>query len=116
MVQRLTYKRRHCYNTKSNSVKIIKTPGGKLTFKYTDKKRQIPKCGDTGRKLIGIPAVAPKVMRTLKKRQRKVSRAYGGCLSAMSVRTRIVRAFLIEEKKIVKAVQRAQKTKDKAKK
>mmetsp|Transcript_22642 Transcript_22642/g.40055 ORF Transcript_22642/g.40055 Transcript_22642/m.40055 type:complete len:117 (-) Transcript_22642:213-563(-) len=116
MVQRLTYKRRHCYNTKSNGVKIIKTPGGKLTFQYTEKKRQAPKCGDCGRKLTGIPAVAPKVMRTLVKRQRKVSRAYGGSRCHDCVRQRIVRAFLIEEKKIVKAVQRAQKTKDNKKK
>eukprot|EP00339_Tiarina_fusa_P029255 CAMPEP_0117028440 /NCGR_PEP_ID=MMETSP0472-20121206/20675_1 /TAXON_ID=693140 ORGANISM="Tiarina fusus, Strain LIS" /NCGR_SAMPLE_ID=MMETSP0472 /ASSEMBLY_ACC=CAM_ASM_000603 /LENGTH=138 /DNA_ID=CAMNT_0004735921 /DNA_START=23 /DNA_END=443 /DNA_ORIENTATION=- len=34
MVQRVTYRRRHCYNTKSNKVKIIKTPGGKLTVQY----------------------------------------------------------------------------------
>mmetsp|Transcript_2718 Transcript_2718/g.3749 ORF Transcript_2718/g.3749 Transcript_2718/m.3749 type:complete len:116 (-) Transcript_2718:111-458(-) len=115
MVQRLTYKRRHCYNTKSNKVKIIKTPGGKLTFQYSEKQRKVPRCGDCKAPLFGIPAVAPKVMRTLVKRQRKVSRAYGGSRCHSCVRTRIVRAFLIEEKKIVKDVQREQKAKSKKK-
>nr|ACF24578.1 60S ribosomal protein L34 [Gymnochlora stellata] len=104
MVQRLTYKRRHCYNTKSNAVKIIKTPGGKLTFQYTEKKRRVPRCGDCGMKLIGIPAVSPQIIRTLKKRQRKVSRAYGGSRCHECVKARIVRAFLKEEKKLVKKV------------
>lgn len=27
MVQRLMYRRRHCYATKSNRVRIVKTPG-----------------------------------------------------------------------------------------
>ncbi len=30
MVQRLTYRRRHCYATKSNKVKKVKTPGARL--------------------------------------------------------------------------------------
>ena len=30
MVQRLTYRRRHCYATKSNKVKKVKTPGAQL--------------------------------------------------------------------------------------
>ena len=27
MVQRLTYRRRHCYATKSNKQRVVKTPG-----------------------------------------------------------------------------------------
>jgi len=27
MVQRLTYRRRHCYATKSNQTRVVKTPG-----------------------------------------------------------------------------------------
>jgi len=38
-----------------------------------------------------------------------VSRAYGGSRCAKCVRQRIVRAFLIEEQKIVKSVLRARK-------
>lgn len=34
MVQRLTYRRRLSYNTRSNRVKVVKTPGT-LIYKYT---------------------------------------------------------------------------------
>eukprot|EP00178_Gracilaria_changii_P000282 TRINITY_DN10338_c0_g1_i2.p1 TRINITY_DN10338_c0_g1~~TRINITY_DN10338_c0_g1_i2.p1 ORF type:complete len:113 (-),score=17.59 TRINITY_DN10338_c0_g1_i2:56-394(-) len=111
MVQRLTYARRHAYNTKSNQVKIIKTPGGKLTFQYLKKAGSTPRCGDCKRKLQGLPAVRPKELRRLKGRQRHVSRAYGGSRCSGCVRQRIVRAFLIEEQKIVKAVLRQRKVK-----
>lgn len=39
-----------------------------------------------------------------KKREKTVSRAYGGSRCAHCVKTRVVRAFLIEEQKIVKAM------------
>ena len=32
MVQRITYRRRLSYNTKSNKRKVVRTPGGKLVF------------------------------------------------------------------------------------
>merc|ERR1712003_133696 len=69
MVQRLTYRRRHSYATKSNKTRKVRTPGGKLTYHYVEKKAST------------------------------VHRAYGGVLSGKSVRQRIVRAFLIEEQK-----------------
>ena len=37
-----------------------------------------------------------------KKRERTVSRAYGGAVCAGCVKTRIMRAFLLEERKAVK--------------
>jgi large subunit ribosomal protein L34e len=44
----------------------------------------------------------------LSKRHKKVYRAYGGARCASCVKSRIVRAFLIEEEKIVAKVLRAQ--------
>jgi len=41
-------------------------------------------------------------LKLVSKRQRRVSRAYGGHLSSQAVKDRIIRAFLIEEVKIVK--------------
>lgn len=38
----------------------------------------------------------------MSKNKKSVTRAYGGVLSAGAVRERIVRAFLVEEQKIVK--------------
>eukprot|EP01063_Lacrimia_lanifica_P003373 TRINITY_DN1179_c0_g1_i1.p2 TRINITY_DN1179_c0_g1~~TRINITY_DN1179_c0_g1_i1.p2 ORF type:complete len:137 (+),score=47.53 TRINITY_DN1179_c0_g1_i1:150-560(+) len=43
------------------------------------------------------------------KRHKTVSRAYGGLLMGGHLRDRIVRAFLIEEQKIVKAVMKKRK-------
>jgi len=42
-----------------------------------------------------------------------VNRPYGGVLSGQAVRERIIRAFLVEEQKIVKKVLKIQKTKEK---
>jgi large subunit ribosomal protein L34e len=104
MVQRLTYRRRHAYNTTSNRIRKVKTPGGVLSLQYLTKKTNIAKCGDCGHELQGIPSIRPKALRTLKQRERHITRAYGGSRCASCVRSRIVRAFLIEEQKIVKAV------------
>eukprot|EP00933_Yihiella_yeosuensis_P055232 TRINITY_DN53952_c0_g1_i1.p3 TRINITY_DN53952_c0_g1~~TRINITY_DN53952_c0_g1_i1.p3 ORF type:complete len:128 (+),score=23.40 TRINITY_DN53952_c0_g1_i1:21-404(+) len=106
MVQRVTYRRRKSYNTKSNRVRKVLTPGGNLTIQYTKKKASVPKCADTGKALSGIPALRPFQYKSLCKRKRSVSRAYGGMLCASAVRQRIVRAFLLEEQKIVKQVTR----------
>ena len=45
--------------------------------------------------------------------KKTVHRAYGGVLSGGAVRDRIVRAFLVEEQKIVKKVLKLQAAKDK---
>merc|ERR1712147_577719 len=99
MVQRITYRRRLAWNTTSNQRKIVKTPGGKLAFLYT------------GKKLQGVKALRPADMAPGRsaRRSRTVSRAYGGCVSAESLKRRITRAFLIEEQKIVAKVLKAQR-------
>ncbi|KAJ3357733.1 hypothetical protein AMAG_02154 [Allomyces macrogynus ATCC 38327] len=114
MVQRLTYRRRLSYNTKSNKVRVVKTPGGKLVYQYALKKAASPKCGDCGVALAGIPALRPRKYATLSKRQKTVSRTYGGSRCGHCVRERILRAFLVEEQKIVKKVLKAAQTQAKA--
>eukprot|EP01006_Ploeotia_vitrea_P053165 TRINITY_DN67760_c7_g1_i1.p3 TRINITY_DN67760_c7_g1~~TRINITY_DN67760_c7_g1_i1.p3 ORF type:complete len:132 (-),score=74.71 TRINITY_DN67760_c7_g1_i1:619-1014(-) len=116
MVQRLTYSRRHSYNTKSNAIREVKTPGGKLVAQYVSKRANGPKCGGCGKRLQGIAALRPKQYRAVTKRQRTVSRAYGGSECASCVRERIVRAFLVEEQRIVKQVLKAREQSNKAKK
>eukprot|EP00478_Filoreta_tenera_P003904 GABV01004177.1.p2 GENE.GABV01004177.1~~GABV01004177.1.p2 ORF type:complete len:144 (+),score=51.57 GABV01004177.1:8-439(+) len=117
MVQRITYTRRHPWRTKSNRATAVKTPGGRLVAHYLPKKPNNPKCGDKGCQiqLNGIPALRPKEYRNVPQRQRTVSRAYGGNLCGQCVRQRIVRAFLIEEQKIVKSVLRHRELEQKAK-
>jgi len=109
MVQRVTYRRRHSFRTTGNRVRKVKTPGGKLVVQYITKKSNIPSCGDCGEPLRGLPATRPHKLKLLKGRERKVARAYGGSRCGQCVRQRIIRAFLIEEQKIVKSVLRARK-------
>ncbi|CAN1357254.1 60S ribosomal protein L34 [Linum perenne] len=105
MVQRLTYRRRHSYATKSNQHRIVKTPGGKLVYQTTKKRASGPKCPVTGKRIQGRSR--------LPRNRRTVNRAYGGVLSGGAVRERIIRAFLVEEQKIVKKVLKIQKSKEK---
>ncbi|AQK50757.1 60S ribosomal protein L34-3 [Zea mays] len=56
MVQRLTYRKRHSYATKSNQTRVVKTPGGKLVYQYTKKRASGPKCPVTGKKIQGVCA------------------------------------------------------------
>ncbi|EXB44681.1 60S ribosomal protein L34 [Morus notabilis] len=115
MVQRLTYRKRHSYATKSNQHRIVKTPGGKLVYQTTKKRASGPKCPVTGKRIHGIPHLRPTEYKRsrLSRNRRTVNRAYGGVLSGGAVRERIIRAFLVEEQKIVKKVLKIQKAKEK---
>lgn len=77
-------------------------------MQYRVKKASYPKCPITGQRLAGIKALRPTEYsnKRMSKRQKTVNRVYGGCLSHGVVRERIVRAFLLEEQKIVKKVRR----------
>ncbi|KLJ08889.1 large subunit ribosomal protein L34e [Blastomyces silverae] len=101
---RLQYRRRNPYNTRSNKVRIIKTPGGHLRYLHIKKKGTAPKCGDCGIKLPGVPALRPREYSQISRPKKSVSRVYGGSRCGGCVKDRIVRAFLIEEQKIVKKV------------
>jgi len=110
---RLTYRRRHSYNTATNKVKKVRTPGGRLVFHYLTKKPGAPKCGDCKKPLAGVISLRPRRLSSVSKRYKTVTRAYGGSRCHCCVKQRIIRAFLIEEQKIVKRVLKAQKTKKK---
>ncbi|CAM6031998.1 unnamed protein product, partial [Sphagnum compactum] len=109
MSQRLTYRRRLGYKTRSNKVKVIKTPGGSLRYLHIKKKGTAPKCGDCGHALQGIPALRPREYSKISKTKKTVCRAYGGSRCAGCVKNRILRAFLIEEHKIVKKVMKSKR-------
>lgn len=50
----MTDKFSHRYNSRSNKVRIVKTPGGELRYLHIKKKGTAPKCGDCGIKLPGV--------------------------------------------------------------
>ncbi len=54
--------------------------------------------------LLQIPRLRPTEYSRIHHNERSVTRAYGGVLSAGAVRERIMRAFIIEEQRIVKKV------------
>eukprot|EP00049_Salpingoeca_infusionum_P024597 m.16341 g.16341 ORF g.16341 m.16341 type:complete len:130 (+) comp7055_c0_seq1:394-783(+) len=112
MVQRLTFRRRLSYNTKSNRRTVVKTPGGKLAYQYTGKIPTVPKCGDCGIKLNGIKPARPAEYARMSKTKKTVSRTYGGSKCHVCVRSRILRAFLVEEQKMVKKVLQAKAKQD----
>ncbi|CAE7463203.1 RPL34 [Symbiodinium sp. KB8] len=92
------------YNTKSNKqlgaqLRVVKTPGGRAVY------QAVKKLDLGGKALIGLPRLRPiEWYSRLKKREKRVNRAYGGSRCAHCVRERVVRAFLIEEQKCVKQV------------
>lgn len=77
-----------------------------------------PKCGDCGIALPGIACLRPREYANVSKPNKTVQRAYGGNVCSGCVKERVVRAFLIEEQKIVKRVlkESAEKEKTKGKK
>ena len=99
---RFTRVGRKPYNTRSNKVKPIRTPGGRLVAQKIVKKAKGPKCSDCGTRLPGIKSYKSSAYKNLKKRQKTVSRAYGGTTCGSCVRMKITRAFLLEEQKAVK--------------
>ncbi|KAN0114372.1 ribosomal protein L34e [Russula decolorans] len=108
MAQRVTLRKRQPYNTSSSRRRIVKTPGGVLRYHHIKKLPTAPKCGDCGSKLSGVVALRPRQYATVSKTKKHVSRAYGGSRCGGCVRARIVRAFLIEEAKVVKRVIKSQ--------
>ncbi|XP_049282911.1 60S ribosomal protein L34-like [Anopheles funestus] len=111
MVQRLTLRRRLSYNTKSNKRRIVRTPGGRLVYLYEKKRRTLPKCGQCKKELSGIKPSRPCERPRMSRRLKTVSRTFGGVLCHRCLRERIIRAFLIDEQKVVKVLRAQQQAK-----
>eukprot|EP01117_Protostelium_nocturnum_P012256 TRINITY_DN4507_c0_g1_i1.p2 TRINITY_DN4507_c0_g1~~TRINITY_DN4507_c0_g1_i1.p2 ORF type:complete len:115 (-),score=32.08 TRINITY_DN4507_c0_g1_i1:53-397(-) len=103
---RVHHRRKHSYSTLSNRTKNVRTPGGRLVAQYIKKSTKARHCGNCKvRELQGVPRV---VAADTPQHKRTVNRAYGGSVCAGCVKEKVVRAFLIEEQKIVKKVLKAQ--------
>lgn len=85
---RVVLRRKSPYCTKSNKFKKVRTPGGKLLIQYTKKLPSVVKCGDTGSTLFGVAVARPKELKRMSKRNKSVSRTYGGVLCGKAVRNR----------------------------
>lgn len=98
MVQRQVRKR-HPYNTRSNKVKKVRTPGGNLVFHKVLKRGTIPKCSVCKKTLRGIKMARPAAFKRMKKKCRTVSRPFGGNTCGECVKDKITNAFMDEELK-----------------
>ncbi len=95
---RVTYMRRTSYNTKSNKIRKIRTPGGRLAVQYVGKRgKGVQLSGPTNAKVTGLKRVNNSKNRTLSYTQRSIARPYGGVLAPVQLKERILKAFLSEE-------------------
>ncbi|VDP92143.1 unnamed protein product [Echinostoma caproni] len=84
---------------------MVKTPGGRVVYIYVKKRGTFPKCGDCKTKLPGIKPSRPRERTAMSKRLKTVNRAYGG--------TRVIRAFMMEEQKVLNQLVKEQKRREK---
>ena len=92
------------YATRGNRMKMVRTPGNKLVMQKRTKRSQgVHTPWVLGHKrLSGTKALRHIDARLASRHEKSVSRAYGGVLSHAQIRDRVVRAFLVEEQRIVK--------------
>lgn len=107
---RVQYRRRMHYNTRSNKHKLVRTTGNRLVLQKRTKRNQGTHCPWVlgHKRLHGTKALGHFDRRTQTAHSTTVSRPYGGVLSHDQVRDRIVRAFLIEEQRVVRKVLQAE--------
>ena len=72
------------------------------------KPRTVPRCGQCKEKLKGVTPSRPSERPRMSRRLKTVSRTFGGVLCHRCLRERIIRAFLIDEQKVVKVLKAAQ--------
>ena len=95
---RVHYLRRKSYNTRSNKIRKLRAPGGRLTIQYRGKRVRGPQPAmATKEQLSGLTATPSRI-----NSQNRISRPYGGVYTPSQVKNRILRAFLVEEVKVVK--------------
>lgn len=111
MGQRVTYRRRLSYNTQSNKVRKVRTPGSRVVVQYVQKRATGPRSPidscECGERLNGMPQLRPFAYKRLAKKDKRVTRPYGGVLCGQCVKSRIIRAFLLEEIKTIKRAKQA---------
>merc|ERR1712226_1051280 len=123
MGARVNYTRNKSWNTRSNKIRQVRTPGGRLAAQYVTKRAKGPGNGmrTSSLRLGGLCRMRPTDYKRTPKHTRRIARAYGGVYSHIELKNRIIRTFLTEEVKNVKktmalqASAEAKKNKDKKK-
>ena len=79
-----------------------------MVYLYLKKAKTVPRCGQCKEKLKGVTPSRPSERPRMSRRLKSVSRTFGGVLCHRCLRERIIRAFLIDEQKVVKVLKAAQ--------
>ena len=107
---RIHYLRKHTYTTRSNKIRKIRTPGGRLTIQYIKKKSKGPQTAfGVKTRLSGLKRLRNPDNWRAARSSRRIARPYGGVVTPTELKERILRSFLIEEVKIVKKLMKSQK-------
>ena len=107
---RVHYLRKHTYTTRSNKIRKIRTPGGRLTVQYMKKKSKGPQTAfGVKTRLSGLKKLSNPDYWRSSRSSRRIARPYGGVVTPTELKERILRSFLIEEVKIVKKLMKNQK-------
>merc|ERR1712029_304389 len=104
MGARVHYTRHNSWNTRSNKIRQVRTPGGRLAVQYVAKRASTPKSAmvTDSQRLGGLRRMRPHAYSCIPKHHRRIARAYGGVFTHSEVKNRIIRTFLTEEVKNVK--------------
>ena len=107
---RIHYLRKHTYTTRSNKIRKIRTPGGRLTIQYMKKKSKGPQTAfGVKTRLSGLKKLSNSDYWRTSRSSRRIARPYGGVVTPTELKERILRSFLIEEVKIVKKMMKNSK-------
>merc|ERR1711953_533390 len=95
MGARVNYTRQKSWNTRSNKIRQVRTPGGRLTAQYVQKRCKGPGNGmvTSSTRLGGLRRMRPTDYRRTTKHSRRICRAYGGVYSHTELKNRIIRTF-----------------------
>jgi large subunit ribosomal protein L34e len=88
-------------------------PGSKVVVQYVHKRGHGPRAPhdscDCGKRINGIAQLRPYHYKKLAHKDKSISRPYGGVLCGGCVKSRIIRAFLLEEIKTIKRAKQVSK-------
>ncbi|MEM3421598.1 MAG: hypothetical protein QW835_07110 [Candidatus Hadarchaeum sp.] len=80
--------RRHRSNTYKK--RQVRTPGGRVSKHYREKRKAAAKCASCGRPLSGVPRIQGGILRSLPRSLRMPNRAFGGYLCVACSRRALI--------------------------
>merc|ERR1712232_1178214 len=88
MGARVNYTRNKSWNTRSNKIRQVRTPGGRLAAQYVAKKAKGPGNGmrTSSLRLGGLCRLRPTAYKRAAKHTRRISRAYGGVYTHINLK------------------------------